>query len=250
MGRRRPGLARSARWVGVKRTPATSDEYTAPFGRSIDFVKRHIVIPVLALVAAALVAGAAGEPLPLVSAHAATCSVHSSQAAAQRARDTRDADGDGIYCESLPCPCAKGETGGGSPSRAPQRPATSASCVRPRGVVPIGFSATRYPHIRAHYERALRRGWPRILVLNRAGADQRRQRLLSRSAPRAGMDRDEYPPAVGRGRGAHLVRGSHPRGWKADVAYVASSENRSHGSTMGIKLRRFCDGTRFRYVFY
>ena len=44
--------------------------------------------------------------------------------------------------------------------------------------------------------------------------------------------------------------GSDPRGWKADVAYVPSSENRSHGSTMGIKLRRFCDGTRFRYVFY
>ena len=89
-----------------------------------------------------------------------------------------------------------------------------------------------------------------MLVLNRAGADERRERLLGRSAPRAGMDRDEYPPAVGRGRGAHLVRGSHPRGWKADVAYVPSSENRSHGSTMGIKLRRFCDGTRFRYVFY
>jgi hypothetical protein len=35
-----------------------------------------------------------------------------------------------------------------------------------------------------------------------------------------------------------------------DVAYAPSSENRSHGSTMGIKLRRFFDGTRFRYVFY
>ena len=64
------------------------------------------------------------------------------------------------------------------------------------------------------------------------------------------MDRDEYPPALGRGKGAHLVRGANPRGWRADVAYVPSHENRSHGSTMGIKLRRFCDGTRFRYVFY
>jgi hypothetical protein len=34
------------------------------------------------------------------------------------------------------------------------------------------------------------------------------------------------------------------------VAYVPSSENRSHGSRMGTKLRRFCDGTKFRYVFY
>jgi hypothetical protein len=47
-----------------------------------------------------------------------------------------------------------------------------------------------------------------------------------------------------------LERGTHPRGWKADVRYVPSSENRSHGSTLGIKLRRFCDDTRFRYVFY
>jgi len=40
-------------------------------------------------------------------ASAATCSDYSNQAAAQRAKDTRDGDGDGIYCESLPCPCLK-----------------------------------------------------------------------------------------------------------------------------------------------
>jgi hypothetical protein len=60
----------------------------------------------------------------------------------------------------------------------------------------------------------------------------------------------DYPPALGRGLGKGLVGGSAPRGWKADVRYVPSSENRSHGSTLGIKLRRFCDGTRFRYLFY
>ena len=87
-------------------------------------------------------------------------------------------------------------------------------------------------------------------MLNRPGADARRDRLLAASRPAPGYDRDEYPPAVGRGRGKGLTRGSDPRGWKADVAYVPSSENRSHGSTLGIKLRRFCDGTRFRYVFY
>jgi hypothetical protein len=58
------------------------------------------------------------------------------------------------------------------------------------------------------------------------------------------------PPAVGRGKGPGLERGVDPRGWRADVRYVPSHENRSHGSTMGIKLRRFCNGTRFRYVFY
>ena len=46
------------------------------------------------------------------------------------------------------------------------------------------------------------------------------------------------------------MRGGNPRGWLADVAFVPSSENRSHGATLGIKLLRYCDGTRFRYVFY
>ena len=44
-------------------------------------------------------------------ASAATCSDFPNQAAAQRAANTRDADGDGIYCESLPCPCANRSAG-------------------------------------------------------------------------------------------------------------------------------------------
>jgi hypothetical protein len=117
----------------------------------------------------------------------------------------------------------------GSPAR---------DCVRPEGVANISFSATKYPNIRRHFRRAVRDGWPRVLVLRRRGADERRDDLLDAYPTREGFDRDEYPPAVGRRRAA------------ADVAYVPSSENRSHGATLGIKLRRFCDGTRFRYVFY
>jgi Deoxyribonuclease NucA/NucB len=84
-------------------------------------------------------------------------------------------------------------------------------------------------------------------VANRPGADKRRDRLLEDIPTKAGFDRDEYPPAVGRGKG--LVRGSDPKGWKADVMYVESSENQSHGASLGRKLRRVCNGTRFRYVF-
>jgi hypothetical protein len=205
-------------------------------------------IACVAALAVAVVAVAAGVP-STPAAQAATCDDYSNQAAAQRAHDTRDGDGDGIYCDALPCPCASGGGGGGPQQHATERPATTA-CVRPRSIVSISFSATRYPNIRGHFRGALRRGWPRTLVLNRRGADARRDRLLSGLATRPGMDRDEYPPAVGRGRGANLVRGSNPRGWQADVRYVPSSENRSHGATLGIKLRRYCDGTRFRYVFY
>jgi hypothetical protein len=60
------------------------------------------------------------------SASAETCSDYATQADAQRAADTRDADGDGIYCESLPCPCLKSGTNSTPPS-APAPPSPPAS---------------------------------------------------------------------------------------------------------------------------
>lgn len=187
----------------------------------------------------------------VVAGASAACADYSNQADAQRAADTRDGDGDGIYCEALPCPCATGKNEDKKEADgAPREKPAKQSCSKPRRVQNISFSKTKYPNIRRHLLRALRQGWPRTLVLNRRGADARRDRLLEGIPTRGGYDRDEYPPAVGRGRGPGLTRGVNPLGWMGDVEYVPSSENRSHGSTMGIKLRRFCNGTRFRYVFY
>jgi micrococcal nuclease len=59
--------------------------------------------------------------LPAADAQAATCSDYSTQAQAQRAHDTIDADHDGIYCESLPCPCLKpGQSSSPSPKPQPK----------------------------------------------------------------------------------------------------------------------------------
>jgi hypothetical protein len=127
--------------------------------------------------------------------------------------------------------------------------AGAAECVLPTGVQRMVFSAREYPNVRRHFRGALRRGWPRRLVVNRRGADARRERALRDVPIREGFDRDEYPPAVGRGRGPGLERGRNPRGWKADVRYVPSGENRSHGASLGNQLEPFCNGTRFRYVF-
>jgi len=158
-----------------------------------------------------------------------------------------------INCESLPCPCLGG---GSSPPPPPPPPAVVApSCSRPATVQRLLFSSSKYPNIKAHTLAAIAQGQPRILVLNRPGAAQRRDRLLEESglAPRADEDRDEYPPAVGRGRAngsqKGLVRGINPLGWMADVMYVPDRENQSHGSSLGAKLRGLCNGTRFRYVF-
>jgi hypothetical protein len=111
-------------------------------------------------------------------------------------------------------------------------------CKRPSGVVSVGFSKTKFPHIRSHELAAIRRGYPRVLTIERDGAASRREHLLADIPTRPGYDRDEFPPAVGRS----VV--------KADVAYVPSLENRSHGSVMGTKLRRYCSGVRFRYAWY
>ena len=203
-------------------------------------------VAALLIACRALVPAASARPLDAPVAHAsATCADYPNQAAAQRAADTRDADGDGIYCESLPCPCLKPGEGDGGADPAPA-PDPKPSCRRPKGVQSIAFSKAKYANIRKHALQAIRDGWPSVLVINRPGADARRDRLLEDVPTRDGYDRDEYPPAVGRGRGKGLVRGSHPRGWMADVAYDPSAENRSHGSSLGGKLRRFCDGTRFR----
>jgi hypothetical protein len=80
------------------------------------------------------------------SAHAATCADYPDQASAQRAHDTVDADGDGVYCESLPCPCLKpGDSGPSSPSsQSPPRPKLG----RPRTLAPR--TKTRGCRLRGH----------------------------------------------------------------------------------------------------
>jgi hypothetical protein len=229
---------------------------------------KHGVLVVLVVLAAWPTVSTAEAP-PVARA-AATCADHPNQASAQLAKDTRDADGDGIYCETLPCPCLPPDPRAGAtpaptppaptptpvPSPSPEptpkpepEPDISEGCVTPRGVKSLVFSGSKYPNIRRHVRGAIRRGWPRRLVLNRDGSDERRERLLRNHATRDGFDRDEYPPAIGRGEGGGLERGRSPRGWRADVRYVPSSENRSHGALLGAKLADYCDGTRFRYVF-
>jgi hypothetical protein len=207
---------------------------------------RHGVLAILVAITAWPSISSAEPP---VAHAAATCADYANQAEAQRAADTRDPDGDGRYCESLPCPCSSGGGGDGTEDPQPQSPASDAGCVRPKRVQRLVFSASRYPNIRAHFRAAVRAGWPSRMVLNRPGAAARRERLLEDIPTMDGFDRDEYPAAVGRGRGKGLEGGRGPRGWKADVQYVPSSENRSHGAALGARLRRLCNGTAFRYAF-
>jgi hypothetical protein len=168
----------------------------------------------------------------------ATCSDYSNQADAQRAKDTRDADGDGVYCESLPCPClgaGDGDGGGGDPK------ADDPAGCRIVRLVRVRFDDDRWPHIADHIrdaQRLRKRGrlrFARVFHIDRAGADENRRQSLKGIPTRRGYDRDEYPPALARegGKGAH-------------VRYVRSGENRSAGSFMGNELESYCSKQRFR----
>jgi len=202
------------------------------------------LLALLLVTALAAVFTITGAPTGPPVAAAATCSNYATQAA----RDTRDGDGDGRYCEDLPCPCAgPGDPSPGSsdPSPAPPKPTPSAgTSAGPKGcrivktTVRVGLSKTKYPAVRAHWERAITKGWPRTLKVHRKGAERRRSRLLAGMPTRPGKDRDEYPPASARTT------------VKADVEYVNSSQNRGAGSVQGVKLRRYCSGQRFTFVWY
>src|SRR3954469_12844948 len=93
-------------------------------------MRLYILLPVLALALFAPAAASASAPL----AHApATCGDYSNQASAQHAADTRDSDGDGVYCESLPCPCAgPGSTSAPAPKRRGKRATFIGKCRRGR----------------------------------------------------------------------------------------------------------------------
>jgi hypothetical protein len=114
--------------------------------------------------------------------------------------------------------------------------ATTSDCRRSRRPVRVRLSRARWPHIADHVA-GVRRRYPLVLHIDRAGADENREESLRGIPTRPGYDRDEYPPAVAREGGEG-----------ADVRLVRSSENRSAGAAMGNRLRPFCDGQRFRLV--
>src|SRR4051794_32044207 len=72
------------------------------------------------------------------AAQAKTCAAYPNQAAAQRGHDTRDGDSDGIFCESLPCPCLNAAAPK-TPS-APAHAAPAPALPQARGVLGISIS--------------------------------------------------------------------------------------------------------------
>lgn len=107
----------------------------------------------------------------------------------------------------------------------------------------LTFSRSKYPHIVAHIEESWMNGYPKILKINRRGADRRRDKLLNTAAGlrkwprRSNEDRDEAPAASLRDT------------VKADVKYVDDHENQSAGVHLRNQMAPWCDKTRVRYRF-
>ena len=175
----------------------------------------------LALATLALVFATSAWSSPATSprAHAAaTCADYPNQAAAQRAADTRDPDGDGLYCEDLPCPCAGPGQPEAAPAPAAARPLQPQLHERPRRPADLLLQ----DQVPAHPPPLPRRAPPRLAA--HAGLNRRRRRAprpAARGHPDPRRLRPRRVPAGGRARqGKGLERGRNPRGWKADVRYV------------------------------
>lgn len=120
-------------------------------------------------------------------------------------------------------------------------PAKAATC--PGKVAIIEMPRSKYPRIADHIEDSWAKGYPRVLRVNRRGAEQRRERLLGwyeerHPQPKGdGKDLDEEPAAVLR------------RSWRASVRPIPQRENRSAGGTLGAELRGVPNGACVRYNF-
>lgn len=172
----------------------------------------------------------------------AGCSAYATHAEAQRDWERSgepgryDGDGDGVVCERLLT--KKGSAG----------KAKTKDCRRVDRVVEIGISRTKSPETVRHFEDAIRAGYPAVLTLDRAGADQNRSQSLTGIAVQSGRQRDEYPPAVSAEGGVAEI--GPTRGRRADVRLIPSADNSSSGASMGAKLGQYCDGQKFRLVGY
>jgi len=146
-----------------------------------------------------------------------------------------DRNSDGKVCEGL---SSSGGSRSGNSSGSSDGTAKTTDCERRGEPVAVTYSRAEYPNISDHISDAQRKGYPRVMRVNRVGTDERRDELLEGIPTRRDFQRDEYPPALGR---------TDSTARAASVRLVPSGENSSSGASLGAQLADYCDGTRFRF---
>lgn len=122
-------------------------------------------------------------------------------------------------------------------------------CARPSGTITVELSRSRYPEATLHFEIAWRQGVTRRYTIARYRTDRNRaawQPYVPSGVDADGDgkkdDRDEVPMAFTREGGRKAANGRSA----SHIAYVDASDNRGAGSSIGGKLRPYCNGTRFK----
>lgn len=100
-----------------------------------------------------------------------------------------------------------------------------------RGEVKV--SSSRYPESAGHIQEAQRAGRPADLTIDRRRASSRRAEALANHKKTAGMDRDEYPPAM-----------FEEGGEGASVRPISPGDNRGAGACIGAQCRGLPNGSK------
>ncbi|HYE83327.1 MAG TPA: RHS repeat-associated core domain-containing protein [Clostridia bacterium] len=105
------------------------------------------------------------------------------------------------------------------------------------GSVIVKVPAGKYPETAQHIKEAVNNGYPDELTIDRKGARANRAASLKGHVKSAGLDLDEYPPAMFKEGGEG-----------ASVKPIKSSDNRGSGASIGNQLRVYPDGTKVKIV--
>lgn len=114
------------------------------------------------------------------------------------------------------------------------KPPPAASSDTPKDVY---IDPNKYPAAAGHADDAQKGGQPDVLTVTRPGSDGRRDAATAGTATQAGMDRDEYPPAV-----------TAEGGKGASVRSIPSGDNRGAGASVGRQIRDVPDGGKIRII--
>jgi hypothetical protein len=192
----------------------------------------------LVIIAVFAVSGCTPQTAPTSFA----CKNYSSQPEAQKAWQSagkprkNDPDGDGVVCTSLRA--SKSSAKGGT--------AKTNNCLRSDKPRIALLNRGKYPETSLHIEYSWLVKQPTVYIIDRAGADKRRDewhKVISKGWDTNGdgqtEDMDEIPMAM-----------SKNGGYNANIALLSASDNRGAGSSIASQLRKYCDGQLFKIKMY
>ena len=101
----------------------------------------------------------------------------------------------------------------------------------------LRISEAEYPETTRHIKRAIQKGKPDVVTIDRTGAPSQRQKSILGTESKKGLDRDEWPMAM-------FVEG----GVGADIEHISPGDNRGAGASIGAALRQCDEGDKVKII--